>query len=106
MCRTFPKHLKNFKKGQKALPFLREIKKEDEIVRVLGVYAKHVRKKDGEKYKRTSLIRMVWPGLRVIVVELLKQSTEFWDERVKPALFIEGLNIFAPLFKSAKLRFL
>jgi len=99
LSRTFPKHLKNFEEGQKALPFLKKIKNNDEIKRVLRVYAKHVRTLRGAKYGRSTVTTWIMLGLQVIVLDLLKKSAAFWKERVEPVLFTEGLNFFECLSK-------
>lgn len=97
VCRTLSNHLKKFKDGQNALEFLRKIRNNAEIVRVLSVYAKHVRKRGGGQYTLATLSSRIMPGLQVLVVDLLKKSRKFWDERVKPELFSEGLNVYDPL---------
>lgn len=93
LSRVFPIHLNTFREGQKALPFLSKITN-NEIVRVLRVYAKHVRKIVATRYSRSSEITRIVLGLEVIVVNFLRKSTEFWEERVRPILFFEGLNFF------------
>lgn len=105
MYRTFPKHLKNFKEGQNVLEFLRNIKNNDEIVRVLRVYVKHVRTRQGTKYAQWTMLKMITAGLRAIVVDLLKKSTTFWQQRVKPELFIEGL-IFLTVCLTCKIEYI